>query len=140
MHRFHFIGSYSFCTFRPIQVLDALLNKTCKNHRITLKLSPMNFWLNLHLFEYQKGPNRMINKKVTEFCKLLGGQYFFCNFFSDYFSFPQWHILSWLLVLQLKIVIKTPVWSHPHNTQYTYFFNNLQHFIYTSGNQELRGI
>ena len=74
MHRFHFIGSYSFCTFHPIQILDASLNKIRKTHSITLTLSLMNFWRNLHLFEYQKRSNRMINKKVTEFCMLLGGQ------------------------------------------------------------------
>ena len=31
----------------------------------------------------------------------------FLQYFSDYFSFPRWHILSWVLVLQLKIIIKT---------------------------------
>ena len=75
MHRFPFIGSYSFCTFRSIQVLDALLNKICKTHSFN-QLSPLCFWRNLHLFEYQKRPNRTINKIVTEFVKLLGGQLF----------------------------------------------------------------
>ena len=74
MHRFHFIFNYSFCTFRTIHVFDAVLNKTHKNQLINFKLSPMHFWRNLHLFEYQKRPNR-IKKK----------------------SFPHWHILCWVL-------------------------------------------
>ena len=65
MDRFNFIGRYTFCTFRPIHVLNALLNKTRKTH---------SFLQNLHLFEYQNRPNRMINKKIPEFCRLIGGQ------------------------------------------------------------------
>ena len=54
MHHFHFIGNYSFRTFRTIRVLDAVLIKALKNHSINSKSkpSPMNLWINLHLFEY----------------------------------------------------------------------------------------
>ena len=89
MHRFHYIGSYSFCMFRTIQVLDALFNKTRKNHSINFKISPMYFWRLLPLFEYQKRPNRIINKKGTEFCRFLGGKIFFCKFFLDSVFFPS---------------------------------------------------
>ena len=68
MHGFHFIGNHIFCTSRLIRFQYAVLHKNCCSPSINLKPFPMNFWRNWHLFEYQKRSNRIINKKVTEFC------------------------------------------------------------------------
>ena len=66
-----------------------VVNKTRKNHSINFKISPMYFWRLLPLLEFQKRPNRIINKKGTEFCRFLGGKIFFCKFFLDSVFFPS---------------------------------------------------
>ena len=89
-HSFCTVFLYGFCT------------------RCCIKTFPMNFWRHWHLFEYQKRPNRIINNKVTEFCKLLSVHYIFCKRNRIFISYQYWNILSWVLPCNSKKVKMVP--------------------------------